>query len=222
MRFDTTSAQVAEEKALASLGYSQRVILCGHPTEREKLNELSWITELDPRSILAKAEMIDAKAWFERRRSEVLEDEFEGDESELAELEGVWPDQVDGFQLSINRHQNNDNPEPEALVAELSISHPSEVLAHFRYGDWNDCPEPSVHCALWRHWYEEYGAEIVGVTRDVVEAIVARPPATRDAATSLAWEQYWYCSDVVDQELGSVRNLAAKIMNRSIWHFWWD
>jgi hypothetical protein len=39
---------------------------------------------------------------------------------------------------------------------------------------------------------------------------------------ALAWEQYWYCLDIVDQGVGSVSALAATLLNSTYWYFWWD
>ena len=52
---------------------------------------------------------------------------------------------------------------------------------------------------------------------DIVECAVTKPPTDRNAATILAWEQYWYC---VGSE--SVSNLAATLLNLPYWYFWWD
>jgi uncharacterized protein DUF4253 len=57
---------------------------------------------------------------------------------------------------------------------------------------------------------------------DIVECAVTRPPTDRNAATILAWEQYWYCVDIVEQGCESVSNLAATLLNSPYWYFWWD
>jgi hypothetical protein len=91
-----------------------------------------------------------------------------------------------------------------------------------KYGAWNECPGPEVHCAFHREWQERFGAEITGMSDDVVECAVKNPPIDRKAAVVLAWEQYWYCSDIVDQECESVSKLAATLINSPYWYFWWD
>ena len=57
---------------------------------------------------------------------------------------------------------------------------------------------------------------------DIVECVVTKPPTDRNAPTILAWEQYWYCVDIVEQGCESVSNLAATILNSPYWYFWWD
>ena len=38
----------------------------------------------------------------------------------------------------------------------------------------------------------------------------------------LAWEQYWYCTDLVEHGHGSIANLAATLLDAPYWYFWWD
>jgi hypothetical protein len=80
----------------------------------------------------------------------------------------------------------------------------------------------AVHVALLKRWQEAYGAEVVVVLPDVLELQVQHPPATRAAAFELAWEQYLYCPDIVIQGTQTLSNLAASLLNASIWFFWWD
>jgi len=98
----------------------------------------------------------------------------------------------------------------------------SEVPAYLRWGAWNACPPPEVHVALLRQWKQRYGAELVGLSGDVLNLRAARRPTTRDAALALAREQYLYCPDIVDQGVGALRPLAASLMESDWWFFWWD
>ena len=50
----------------------------------------------------------------------------------------------------------------------------------------------------------------------------ARKPSTREEALILAQEQYWFCYDIVEQGVGTIENLAAGLMESSVWYFWWD
>ena len=60
------------------------------------------------------------------------------------------------------------------------------------------------------------------MTHDTIELHVARSPRTRDDALALAYEQYAYCSDIVDQGAGTLEALAAVLVHASVWFFWWD
>ncbi len=60
------------------------------------------------------------------------------------------------------------------------------------------------------------------MSADVIEMRVARPPTTREDAMALANEQYAYCEDIVHQGVESLSNLAATLLNGTVWFFWWD
>ncbi len=90
------------------------------------------------------------------------------------------------------------------------------------FGGWNDCPDPAHHGAMLRHWETTYAAEVVFWGSDTVECWASSPPTTREAALALAWEQYTYCADIVDQGTETVSLLAAGLLNNPRWFFWWD
>jgi hypothetical protein len=73
-----------------------------------------------------------------------------------------------------------------------------------------------------KHWLERYQAEVVGMTHDVIEMRVGRPPTTRDDARELARQQYYYCTDIVSQGVETVDALAACLLRGRVWYFWWD
>lgn len=97
-----------------------------------------------------------------------------------------------------------------------------QVPAYVRFGDWNDCPKPEEHCAVFRYWQEKYGAEIVSLTHDIIECCVANPPQTEEECWELAWQQYAYCPDIVEQGVETVGNLASSLRDSTYWYFWWD
>jgi hypothetical protein len=113
-------------------------------------------------------------------------------------------------------------PHPEVFVALVPTPHGWEVPAYLRFGNWDSCPEPEAHVALWQRWHAQYGAKIVGISHDVVEAYVSQPPTDRAAAEALAREQYLYCDDIVSQGCGTLTRLASLLLNRGSWYFWWD
>ena len=81
---------------------------------------------------------------------------------------------------------------------------------------------PDVHVALMRYWHEKYGAELMTLTRDVVEMSVARPPMTREDALELAKEKFLYCQDILTQGTQTLERLAAEHLGCPVWFFWWD
>ncbi|MBW6525735.1 DUF4253 domain-containing protein [Sphingomonas sp. RHCKR7] len=104
----------------------------------------------------------------------------------------------------------------------IPTTHSWEVPAYLRWGDWNGCPPPAQHVAALRHWHERFGVELVGMDRDTLNLRATRRPADREAALALAHEQYRYCQDIIDQGVGSLSELAALLMNKDWWFFWWD
>jgi Domain of unknown function (DUF4253) len=69
-------------------------------------------------------------------------------------------------------------PRPEVFFGLIPVASSWLVPAYLKIGNWNDCPEASVHVAFFRSWFERYGAEVVTVANDVIEFQVARPPRT--------------------------------------------
>jgi hypothetical protein len=76
---------------------------------------------------------------------------------------------------------------------------------------------PVVHTAILKKWHSEYGAQLVVVSGATIELKVSKPPTTKDAAMKLAIEHYLYCPDIEN-----IKERAARILNSSVWHFWWD
>lgn len=137
--------------------------------------------------------------------------------------EGEWPEEGrSAHRFAIPRDVLSQAFHRQLFLGLVPTRRGWEVPAWIAFGGWNDCPAPQEHCAIFRHWEQRYGAEPVGITRDVVELKVTRPPATREAALELARVQYAYCSDIVDQGCETVANLAAGLLDAPGWFFWWD
>jgi hypothetical protein len=107
-------------------------------------------------------------------------------------------------------------------IAKIPTAKPCEVPAYLKLGGWNECPASEEHVAVWRFWQAKYGAEILCVTSDVIEATVKNPPAEKEECYTLAKEQFGYCSDIVTQGVGTIDALAATLCNGKSWYFWWD
>jgi hypothetical protein len=113
-------------------------------------------------------------------------------------------------------------PKKSVYVALIQTDDWTTIPAHLHYGGWNACPQPEYHVAALRSWRDRYGAELVGLSSDRIDLRVARRPQTQAEAVDLAREHYIYCNDIVDQDLGTLRNLAACLMANGWWGFWWD
>jgi hypothetical protein len=113
-------------------------------------------------------------------------------------------------------------PHRAVALAWIAGARPWEVPAHLAWGGWNACPAAEEHVATLRRWHDRWGAELVGLTGDVMEVAVTRPPADDDAALQLAREHYAYCAEIVDQGVGTVGALAGSLRGATSWSFWWD
>jgi len=183
--------------------------------------------------------MMDCGGWKEDTTEDIIQSSIDAQMEERIEHQR-WYLEMDGVQKlskimgrwpgglhdngSIGAHINIVTKEffSEVHLGFAKIEKPWHLPAVLRMGPWNNCPDPVTHCMFHRLWYEEYGAEIVSAAGDTVECIVSRPPTTKAAAMKLAWEQFWYCDDIVDQGTRTVSKLAASILKWPYWFFWWD
>jgi hypothetical protein len=167
---------------------------------------------------LAAAVKVDLAKWFAENARDL-----DADPEYSVENAAHWDTQSGtGLEFSVVREVLSRKAHRWVLVAKIPTAHPYEVAAYLKFGDWNSCPGPAVHVALWKKWQEEYGAEILCVSGDVVEATVARPPIEKEDCYRLAREQYTYCGDIVDQGVETIDALAAILRDGRAWYFWWD
>lgn len=218
---------VAGDDALAELqarraAYTQTgeyPILIGEAPAAESFLEFDADPTNDSDEVLLASESIDVEAWIQRKRGEWEEEE----EIEIESYLGEWPGEM-ADKGSIRAHTNvlNNQIRPQVELILAKIDQPWKLPAVVRFGGWNDCPESEVLCAFFRRWQERYGAEIVALHNDLIECTVKNPPRDEAAAMELAWEQFWFSFDIVDQGYETVQNLAATLLNSDYWYFWWD
>src|SRR5262245_28482135 len=173
-----------------------------------------------PAEILVAADTIDATRWFATRQ----EMDLEGREPD-SWPQGEWPSEfVPNDWLSLQRRPWKGGPWQGETVylSKIPTTNSWELPAYLRFGGWNACPQPEEHVAIARDWHARYGAEIATMSFDTIEFQVQRPPTDLDSSEQLAIEQYLYCGDIVDQGVGSIRNLAATLLEGKVWYFWWD
>jgi len=170
---------------------------------------------------------LDPIAWARERLSEQAEDTGDDEEYQrylnLLENEpATWLDGEPTQSFLIPTNLSTGEPLPRVNLLLLPTGVSWHAPAYLRFGDWNECPSPELHAGLMRAWERQYGAQVAGISGDVVEMIVARPPATRAEATRLAVVQFAYCNDIVEQGVGTVEALAAALLDAPVWFFWWD
>jgi len=172
--------------------------------------------ERNPTATLQTAATVSVPQWFAER------DEEEGYEAEV-EI-GIWPAEVapqrtleavqTGFKTKTVRRT--------VYLVKLPTPNSWEIPAYLPFGGWNACPMPEEHVAIARQWHEHYGATIAATAGDTLEYFVERPPQDKGVAEQLAREHFLYCTDIVEQGVGTLRNLAATVLNAEYWFFWWD
>ncbi|HEY1170773.1 MAG TPA: DUF4253 domain-containing protein [Verrucomicrobiae bacterium] len=118
--------------------------------------------------------------------------------------------------------QSNGKPVPEVFIAQLPGPEFWMLPLHLRIGSWNCCPEPFGHALMARYWEGRFGARLAVITADTIEFTVDHPPATDESCAQLAREQYIYCPDIVDQDVGSLAALAECLKNSRTWYFRWN
>jgi hypothetical protein len=200
----------------------------------------------DSNTILSRAETLDIEHWFATRydalvayaRARYEQTKSPADAAAVKALSdigdedstpprGDWPETVTPT-LDIGATTRYDAADKkmvwrdEVVIALLPTADPSEVPAHMRFGGWNDCPPPELHVAMARRWAASHGARILVCGSDTIEMRVERPISTREEAIEMALLQYRYCSDIVDQGVGTIEDLAASLIGSKVWYFWWD
>lgn len=182
----------------------------------------------DPQAILARAAALQwPQAIFDARRREreaiaaaYPSEEIEEDDEAMV---GEWPDKApDAPQLTTNEDILSGKPYRACYIVIFPAQNSWEVPAYANWGGWNENPEPAFHVAALKSWHERYGAELVGLSGDVMNLRTTRSPTTREEALAIAREQYAYCADIVDQGVSSISALAASLMKSRWWYFWWD
>lgn len=144
-------------------------------------------------------------------------------EADKPALIGKWPDVPPAESgLTVTGDIVTGKPFDRVHILLIPTADGAEVPAYLRWGNWNDCPHPALHVALLRSWNARFGAELVGLSGDVLNIRAKRRPATREEALALAWEQYLYCADIVEQGVETTSALAAALMETDWWFFWWD
>ena len=175
-------------------------------------------------TILANAATIDAEEWFQAalRMQDSEDGPWDTTEGEFA-LRGPWPeDMPPATTVSVPYHWQTREPYPQIAIDLVPTTISWQVPAYLRFGDYNACPNPAEHTSVIKQWQERYGAEVISMTHDTIELRVVHPPTNRDGAIALAYEQFAYCSDIVDQGVGTLDALAATLLNGNVWFFWWD
>jgi hypothetical protein len=229
MEFIKLDPATAFDKAITARNGDPKLIVCGSQKEIGYLEETMGLWEQSSQEIIDASLNINVEKWFRDRMAETqdewgMENDFNYDNEDDEDADDLeWTGEAQaklGFTLASDVLTGE--PIQDLAGLEISVDENWQIPAVFKYGGWNECPEPADHCAIWKYWQEKYGAKIVGVSYSIIEAYVERPPQTQEEVMQLAMEQYLYCPDIVDQGMETVENLAALLLNQDVWYFWWD
>ncbi len=197
--------------------------------------------------ILKEAEKIDARAlldgWYTQRIAELEElladavaSGYDDEASHFRSLlkgpkdlrgmeRGYWPEGAEPtspWSIAVGMTHDKDMQERPVTLALLPVERGWEAPAVTKFGGWNQCPHPAEHVAVLRYWHEQFGADVVAITNDTVEVMLARPQRSKKGALQLARDQYQYCPDIVTQGTDTIDVLAAGLLRGEAWYFWWD
>lgn len=203
----------------------QHPVIVGDEAAVESLRESNEQEDAaGPSEVLRRAAAIDPVTTLGEHRAQHLDDgsgevpHEEWDEED----ERITEEGAAEIGFSAGCDVLSGEPLPEVAIALLPTRESWEAAAWLGFGGWNECPPPEEHVALLRRWFERWGAEVVSMGRDVIEARVEEPPKSVSEARALAEEHYAYAPDIVDQGTGSIERLTASLVAGQVWFFWWD
>lgn len=193
-------------------------VIIGDESDLDMIQEIFEAHSEEPSAIIEASYDVNLDGWIANRKREMEEYELD-----MVELLGQWPgESPNKGAILLHTDIGTGEPKPSVVIGLPKLEEPWQLPAAIKYGGWNECPEPKVQCAFHRQWMKGFGAQITGASGDVIECTVANPPTDRESAVELAWQQYWYCADIVDQGTQTINNLAASLLNSHYWYFWWD
>ena len=171
------------------------------------------------KEIIKKSKEINAKDFFEEKKFEM--EEFEYDFPNGLVYDETDEQYDDGLNyISSFIEYSTEKPKDDIAILKLPTDKPYEVFAYIPMGGFNDCPMPQDMVVVAKYWYEKFGAIPVSITYDEVEFVVEKPPTDKKDVDHLAIEQTVFCIDIVEQGVGSVEELAKGLKNSPYWYFW--
>lgn len=175
-----------------------------------------------PSEILSQAAEINLKEFYADRHESLGLDEDEEEDEEYAHAR----QEPDSTKLIKAKNPINAFTDVESgksvYLAEIPCSEPWKVFAYYAFGGWNDVPYDHELTAVFKDWFERYGAIPAVISGDVIEFWLDRPVVDPALAAKLAMEMYILCPDAVDQGTESTEALANAILGANVWYFWWD
>lgn len=107
------------------------------------------------------------------------------------------------------------------LLAEVPVKQPWQILAWFPNGGGSNRPQAEHLVSVAKYWYERYGAVPAVICDGILEFAVPQPVSEEDSLP-LAEEHYAFCTDIVNENLGTINALADVLRKSTVWLFWTD
>jgi hypothetical protein len=189
-------------------------VLLGNRDSTERVLELPELNQQSFEAIRDKGLRLDIEEWIAQRLREEPE-HYVVDDTATAPVSPI-----SAFSPAYDIRTGK--PLAEVFIGLIPVDEPWLVPAYLKMGGWNDCPDATVQLGFFKRWFDLYGAVVTTVADDIIEFNVSRPPTTAEASRRLAMEQYVYCTDIVDQGVQTLGNLAAALRGSPNWYFWWD
>jgi hypothetical protein len=71
-------------------------------------------------------------------------------------------------QLTLATESLTGSPLRTAQLVVLPTDDWTTIPAYLNWGNWNGCPAPEYHIAALRPWRDRFGAELIGLSHDVM------------------------------------------------------
>ncbi|QCH24785.1 hypothetical protein DSM43276_03054 [Mycobacteroides salmoniphilum] len=115
-----------------------------------------------------------------------------------------------------------DRLEQGSLLILVPTARPADALnaLGWTHGVNYDISEAELSAVL-RSWEDRFGAVLTTVDFDAIDVEVTRPPGA-DLSVPVGYEHYGFCSDNIDQGVGTLSAYARGITGARTWSFWWD
>ena len=116
-----------------------------------------------------------------------------------------------------------------ALVGLVAVTRSADVLPAVGWFATDHFDDALPIAAVLRSWEDRFGARLIQIGPGAeIRLLVGRPPRTAEAGRALAAEHWAFCDEWLDARDGtevgltSVEEIMPRVINASLWGFWWD
>jgi hypothetical protein len=211
-------------------------VLAGGPDQSTYVRHFCFLEVEPPPPVseqLSAAAKIDVPDWFRQRERNWKETcqqdaQLQQDFDNLKRTANGWPDHapVGTDRLTEEGFIPYWTQGDAAVILLIPCRDPWQILGVLNFGGANNRPHPVEQVAVWRQWYEKWGATVFAIGEPAVCGLASRRPTERDAALQLAWQHFFYDNEAMRLDGAflseTIPQLAQHRMTHPIWIFWWD